>query len=271
MQERSKRMKSRFLLRDAFNSICHMSDIDQEHLDSLRIRLYEQIENLEVSAARYDAGGTSEGNRLAVTVRVLVHDTSRSSSLLKQMGVKDKLAWIDSNGGFDARKAIMYSSLIMFRTTVLKEGMELSVMPIPQADILEQGRFLNFETWWKTAPVMVGNGEQISRSDIVDMLANQDGGAHVDLLKSRFVKLLQSVPQVSPVLDSEGAGIAFGLSAAPNDQFVRETLRAAMRTIAEEVWLGWNNQLDLLHPGWKDRPRGGGRIGPDDLISGRRA
>lgn len=65
-----------------------MSNTNQDHLDNLRVRLREQIENLEVSAARYDAGGTSEGNRLAVTVRVLVHDTSRSVSLFRQMGVR---------------------------------------------------------------------------------------------------------------------------------------------------------------------------------------
>ncbi|BCW44715.1 hypothetical protein [Arthrobacter sp. StoSoilB5] len=248
-----------------------MVEIEEEHLSELRVRLKEQIENIEVSAARYDAGGAAEGNRLAVTVRVLVHDTSRSSSLLKQMGVKDKLRWIDSNGGRDARSAIMFTSLVVFRARVLEDGMELAVIPVPQSEILERGLLLDFETWWRTAPVMVGNGEQISRADIVDMLANQDGGAHVDLLKARFVKLLKSVPQAAPFIDGEGSGIAFGLPAAPDDGFVRETLRAAMRTIAEEVWLAWNNQLDILDPGWRDRPRGGGRIGPYDLISGRKS
>lgn len=240
------------------------------HLSKLRVRLKEQIANLEVSAARYDAGWPAEANRLAVTVRVLVHDTARSKSLLKQMGVKEQMRWLDSNGGLDARKAMFFSSLMMFGTTILEDGMSLEVLPISQEQILARGRQLDFETWWKTAPVMVGNGEQITRFDIVDMLANQDGGAHVDIKKDRFVRLLRSVPQMEPFFEENDMGFSFGHSSEPNDEIAREILRAAMRTIAEEVWLGWNNQLDLLDPGWRDHPRSGGRIGPNDPISGIR-
>lgn len=247
-----------------------MSCDDEAHLSQLRVRLKEQITNLEVSAARYDAGWPGEANRLAVTVRVLVHDTSMSKSLLKQMGAKDSMRWIDSNGGLDARKAVMYSSLVVFRTTVVEAGMELRILPVDQADILGKGRLLDFTTWWKTAPVMVGNGERISRSDVVDMLANQDGGAHVDLRKERFVKLLRSVPQVAPFFDGDDQGVSFGLPDQTSEELARETLRAAMRTIAEEVWLAWNNQRDLLDPGWRERPHTGGRIGPNDFISGLR-
>jgi len=248
-----------------------MTAVDEAHLSQLRLRLKEQITNLEVSAARYDAGWPGEANRLAVTVRVLVHDTSMSKSLLKQMDAKDSMRWIDSNGGLDARNALLFSSLVVFRTTFVEGGMAMAVLPIDQARILAEGRLLDFTTWWKTAPVMVGNGEAITRSDVVDMLANQDGGAHVDLKKERFVRLLRSVPQVAPFLDDDGiGGIGVGVPAQTGDELARETLRAAMRTIAEEVWLAWNNQLDLLDPGWRERPKTGGRIGPDDFISGLR-
>lgn len=242
----------------------------EERIKQLRVRLREQITHLEVSAARYDAGWPEEANRLAVAVRVLVHDTSMSRSLLAQMGVKDKMRWLDSNGGMDARRAVLFSSLAVFQARMTDIGMELSVLPVEQAHILSNGRLLDFETWWRTAPVMVGGGEQIARSDIVDMLANQDGGAHVDLNKDRFRRLLGSVPQVAPFLEGEGQGIEFGLNSSPNDELARTILRAAMRTIAEEVWLGWNNQLDLLDPEWRERPRTGGRIGPSDSISGLR-
>ncbi|MBO3089958.1 hypothetical protein [Cellulomonas dongxiuzhuiae] len=247
-----------------------MTGLDETHLSQLRVRLKEQIENLEVSAARYDAGWSGEANRLAVTVRVLVHDTSMSKSLLKQMGAKESMRWIDSNGGLDARAAAMFSSLVVFQAAVFKDRMELQILPLDQADILARGLLLDFATWWKTAPVMVGGGETISRFDVVDMLANQDGGAHVDLKKERFVKLLRSVPQVAPFFDGEDQGVSFGLPAHASEGLARETLRAAMRTIAEEVWLAWNNQLDLLDPGWRERPQTGGRIGPEDFISGLR-
>jgi hypothetical protein len=242
----------------------------ENRLGRLRVRLKEQITHLEVSAARYDAGWPEEANRLAVTIRVLVHDTSMSKSLLAQMGAKDEMRWMDSNGGIDARRAVVFSSLVVFRVTMTETGVEMGLLPVEQADILSRGRLLDFETWWKRAPVMVGNGEQITRSDVVDMLANQDGGAHVDLGKERFVRLLSSVPQVAPFLEGGGRGIELGPPALSSDDVARDILRAAMRTIAEEVWLGWNNQLDLLDPGWRERPHTGGRIGPNDFISGVR-
>lgn len=245
-----------------------MVEIEEGHLSELRVRLREQIENLEASSARYDAGGMAEGNRLAVIVRVLVHDTPRTSSLLKQMGVKDELRWIDTNGGMNARGALMFTSLVRFQTRVLEEGMELTVSSVPQAAILERGKLIDFETWWRIFPIMVANGEQISRVDVVDILANQDGGAHVDLLKARFVRLLNAVPRPTPFTNEEGAGVEFGRPSAPDDGFVRAALRAAMRTIAEEVWLGWANQLDLLDPEKRDVFRSGRRIGPDDLPNG---
>lgn len=233
------------------------------------MRLKEQITHLEVSAARYDAGWPEEANRLAVTVRVLVHDTGMSKSILTQMAVKDEMRWIDSNGGIDARRSLMFSSLVTFRSIVTETGIDMTVLPVGQAEILSRGLLLYFETWWKIAPVMVGNGEQITRSDVVDMLANQDGGAHVNLTKERFVRLLRSIPQAPPHLDGGELRIAFGRPvSSPTDDVARSVLRAAMRTIAEEVWLGWNNQLDLLDPGWRERPRTGGRIGPSDPVSG---
>jgi hypothetical protein len=242
-----------------------------DSLTRLRVRLKEQITHLEVSAARYDAGWPEEANRLAVTVRVLVHDTGMSKSVLTQMAVKDEMRWIDSNGGLDARNAALFSSLVVFQSTVTETGIEPTVLPVEQADILSRGLLLDFETWWKIAPVMVGSGEQITRSDVVDMLANQDGGAHVDPTKERFVRLLRSIPQAAPYIEEGEFGIGFGRpTSSSSEDMARSILRAAMRTIAEEVWLGWNNQLDLLDPGWRERPQTGGRIGPSDPISGMR-
>src|SRR5699024_8993592 len=141
------------------------TDHTDPHVAQLRLRLKEQITNIEVSSARYDAGWPAEANRLAVAVRVLVHDTKASTSLLQQLRAKNKMRWIDSNGGLDAIRAIVFSSLVIFRISATDHGPKLSVLPVEQADILGNGKLLNFETWWRTAPVMVGGGQKISRSD----------------------------------------------------------------------------------------------------------
>ena len=57
--------------------------------------LQEQLEFLQASAGAYDQGFEGEAKRLAVSIRVLVHDTSNSNSLLGQLGQKD-IKFLDS-------------------------------------------------------------------------------------------------------------------------------------------------------------------------------
>jgi hypothetical protein len=46
---------------------------------------------IQSSGAAFDAGQTSEAKRLSTAIRILVHDTGVSKSLLGQLGVKDAL------------------------------------------------------------------------------------------------------------------------------------------------------------------------------------
>ncbi len=50
-------------------------------------QLEEQVAFLRHSAALFDAGADAEAKRIAVVIRVLVHDTPRSHSLLAQLGL----------------------------------------------------------------------------------------------------------------------------------------------------------------------------------------
>ena len=210
----------------------------------LRTRLVEQIEHIEVSAARYDSGRPIEANRLAVSVRVLVHDTASSRSLYGQMGIKDSLRWLTSDHRGFGPKVVFKISLVRFRQRATEHGLELTVWPIPQEDMLNPALLLDFATWWES-PAMVAGGELIARKDIVDLLANQDGGAHVDLTKARYRRLMAAVPYMQLGNDD---GTAAAVDSLDPEEISRLTLQAAMRTIAEELWLGYNNQLQIIDP-----------------------
>ena len=58
--------------------------------------LANQVAFLRESAASYDKGFEAEGQRLAVALRVLLHDTARSVSLLSQLGLRDRLMFADT-------------------------------------------------------------------------------------------------------------------------------------------------------------------------------
>jgi hypothetical protein len=56
-----------------------VKQIQQELIEHLK----EQIGFLLSSSQSFDAGYASEGKRIAVVLRVLLHDTNKSQSLLK--------------------------------------------------------------------------------------------------------------------------------------------------------------------------------------------
>jgi hypothetical protein len=60
--------------------------------------LYQQIAFLRRSASQYDNGEFSEAKRLATTLRILLHDSHTSKSLLTQLGLKEKLRFVDTAG-----------------------------------------------------------------------------------------------------------------------------------------------------------------------------
>jgi hypothetical protein len=79
--------------------------------DELERLLKEQLQFLRTSARLYDEGEHSEAKRLAVSIRVLVHDTKKSKSLLGQLGLKS-LDFLDTAIPPIAGSEFTYSGLV---------------------------------------------------------------------------------------------------------------------------------------------------------------
>jgi hypothetical protein len=77
----------------------------------LQAHLEQQLGFLELSAASFDEGYESEAKRLAVTLRVLLHDTPKSHSLLGQLGKADQ-AFADTALDFDPTNPVPHSGLV---------------------------------------------------------------------------------------------------------------------------------------------------------------
>src|SRR5690606_13004531 len=67
---------------------------------------------LGASSEAFDAGKTGEAKRLAVSIRVLVHDTANSKSLLGLLGWKDGHSFLNSALPFDANNLISHHGLV---------------------------------------------------------------------------------------------------------------------------------------------------------------
>jgi hypothetical protein len=145
--------------------------------DELRARFREQYDFLLHSSSAYDAGFEGEARRLAVVLRILLHDGRSSHSLLSQLQVKDALRFEDT--------AIHPSP-----TLVSKGGLVIvelttghGVRHIAPLENLSPGRIrpaVPFKWWWSLPVIEGSDGQTFSRCDLVLTMANQDGGAHVD-------------------------------------------------------------------------------------------
>jgi hypothetical protein len=143
----------------------------------------QQIEFIETSASAYDAGNEPEAKRLAVNLRVLLHDTKNSTSLLKHLTVKDLLPF--RNTAADPPPAgvltVFGGGLCSIEATLGEGGGKSRFVPILDTDPARSSRPLQcFEDWWKGPILNDQEGNFFSRYDFVHAVANKDGGAHVD-------------------------------------------------------------------------------------------
>jgi hypothetical protein len=198
----------------------------------LERHLQEQIGFLERSAEAFDAGYQDEAKRLAVTIRVLVHDTHASRSLLSQLGRKGT-NFCDSAFDLDPTSLAAHAGLA--GVSVGRQG----VMHAARLDGEDPSwfRWVDFDTWWSKIVIRDREGRQLTRRDLVLVVANQDGGAHVD-----------------PALDEEYASLSrdntLGLYGSRHTYLIPLTgvELVSIRQIAHEV-------LKTLKPGYERKPR----------------
>lgn len=144
--------------------------------------LSEQIKFLEASAEGFDRGNEAEAKRLAVVIRTLVHDSRNTRSLLRQLDVKNRLRWIDTGQQIRDSNLAPTNGLAIVRVVFRDDETEafyepyFNQPPIPD----RQNRPTTFDNWWTRPVSKDAFGNRFSRKDFVLIVANKEGGAHVD-------------------------------------------------------------------------------------------
>ncbi|MDP2719108.1 MAG: hypothetical protein Q8P44_04650 [Dehalococcoidia bacterium] len=151
--------------------------------EDLLTHLREQINFMIASAVSFDNGFEGEAKRLAVAIRILVHDTSSSEALLTLLRKKDVL-YYDSASSFDPRNLLPSNCLTMIRAS-RKEDEELMGDYVAPLERLSPARNKNkkvgFGRWWnRTTMYKDKEGNSFTRRDLVLAVANKEGGAHID-------------------------------------------------------------------------------------------
>jgi hypothetical protein len=187
--------------------------------------LANQLKFLRTSGAAYDAGDEAEAMRLAVTVRLLCHETKSSHALLGQLGLLDKLKFVDTATVFPPPEPS-------------EEGRVFVMLSSPLAPMGPRGFFADlgkaermppkaFDVWWAATALEVP-GHTMSRKEVVFALANQEGGAHVD-------PALTNAAYVAVSRDGAMGTISFTTEDGQRHTVDSNPVCAVMRQIAWEV------------------------------------
>lgn len=232
-----------------------MEAVKRNRAELLR-QMAEQERFLRSSIKAFDDGDNAEAKRLAVSIRVLVHDSRTSHSLLHQLGVLERLSWLDTAGEVSTFDVSPTLGLVVVQSRITSLGLdeyryvapssplpagairapEIRITdvgpaggPIEERPRRERGGQVPFATWWETPVMRDTNGENFSRRRLVLNVANKDGGSHVD----------PAIPLADQRLWQQGS---LGIYRPQNDgrpSTLIDTNPAlpAIRQIAEEVLL----------------------------------
>lgn len=148
-------------------------DYTQTRAD-LEKHLRHCTEALELSCDAFDRGYFGEAMRLAATIRVLVHDTGQSKSLLSQLG-KKSAKFYDTSLRTEPNSLISHCGLVGI---VIENGTYFA--PLDDLPPTEPPWWIQFEEWWGRVIFVDKRAQRTTRKDMILAMANQDGGAHVD-------------------------------------------------------------------------------------------
>jgi hypothetical protein len=138
-----------------------------------KTQLRDQLEFIHSSCARYDAGHKREAVRIATHIRILLHDTRSSTSLLTHLGAKQRITLSSSVEGAPHPQAVF--SVTMLRTTIRGGGETTYAAQLDPKYLLPMA----VDGWWNQIVYVLGQ-VRCSRKNLVLGAADKDGGAHVD-------------------------------------------------------------------------------------------
>jgi len=189
--------------------------------EDLIIQLQEQLKILALLCSQYDQKNDFLYKEIAVKLRLLLHNTKNTKSLLAQIGLENiEFRTSAKNISEQASQGIYKAPICMtFRTFPDDPPVRIDPELIP---ILYT---TNFADWWEHEAMMYDTDNvTYTRKQLILEVANTDGGAHVD---ASLNATYHAITRVS------GSGISYKLPDA--DEVYLNPVPALIRQIGHEV------------------------------------
>ncbi len=159
--------------------------------ENVLARLKEQMEFLRTSLQGFYAGNFAESVRIATIIRVLVHESGRSKPLLKQAQSNGLELPIMEHAGEWPGQELIFGFAVSVR---------MGPSVAPAVDLGSSHYSLcPVGAWWNrmvfTFQSRIGTRLVYRRKQVVLILANKEGGAHVDANEDPdYARLLTDLP-----------------------------------------------------------------------------
>jgi hypothetical protein len=197
----------------------------KQNEEDFKRHLTEQIHFLEKSTKEYDKGDFLEAKQMSVRLRVLLHDTPKSVSLLTHLGRKD-IGFYDTSV-YDENNLLFDDGLVCYKIEV-NPGEPTKITFVPPLNNGPPNRYtkgkIPFDEWWTNTIIDDKQGNTLNRKKLILAVCNQDGGAHIDAkLKEAYANSMNK-HNVQPITNGKDEGI-----------FVSDIISANIRQITYEV------------------------------------
>jgi hypothetical protein len=138
-------------------------------------QLQTQFRLIESACRSYDDGLHEAALHIAVALRVLIHETSQSHSLLGQLSLRDSVKLLSTIPKLEPATKVADNVL----TETITFGVGIGPFGFtPHLGDSPYKNYLSVEEWW--SEVVHEFRQTFSRRDIILAAANKDGGAHID-------------------------------------------------------------------------------------------
>jgi len=149
--------------------------------DRFKAKIRQQIEFIERSCNLFDSDRLDEALRIALHVRILFHDTSRSISLVKRLDPQKRLLLLSTC----EQLPVAHPGQLVLRVTGtgltnIQFGGGISPRPCAHLAAANRNELLDFDDWWNEDIWCMGGDYSLTRRQLTLVAANKDGGAHVD-------------------------------------------------------------------------------------------
>lgn len=145
--------------------------------DDYKKHLAEQYQFLINSCHSFDSGFSGEAKRIAATMRVLLHDTKQSKSLLGQLGAKN-IYYYNTASEYSPTNLLAHLGLVGVVSSPESTKYFPMLDDIPGYD---RNIWVTFDTWWEKEIVLSDSKQnKFTRKQLVLLGSNKDGGAHID-------------------------------------------------------------------------------------------